>query len=100
MRGVARIGEREVSLISLLQAMLLSAPPKANQFSPDGCTAGAARAKPEPDALVAGRLRDMARNFVARSLAVASGVGVVADAAEGWSVASGEGGAVVAAVQG
>lgn len=80
--------------------MLLSAPPKANQFAADGCTSGAARAKPEPDALVAGRLRDLARNFVAPSFAVASGVGVVADAAEGWSVASGEGGAIIAAVQG
>ena len=80
--------------------MLLSAPPKANQFAQDGCTSGAARAKPEPDALVAGRLRGFSSQFVAPSFAVARGVGVVADAAEGWSVASGEGGAVVAAVQG
>jgi hypothetical protein len=89
-----------LSLRYEFKTMLLSAPPKANQFAQDGCPSGAARAKPEPDALVAGRLRDLARNFVAPSFSISAGVGVVADAAEGWSVASGEGGAVVAAVQG
>ena len=81
--------------------MLLSAPAKANLFQGDSVS-GPTRAKPEPDAVVAGRLSSLSRsaNFVAPAFAVASGVGVVADAADGWSVAAGEAGSVLCAVHG
>lgn len=80
--------------------MLLSAPAKANLFEA-GATTGPTRAKPEPDAVVAGRLRSLSRSarFLAPAFAVASGVGIVADAADGWSVAT-EAGSILCAVHG
>jgi len=80
--------------------MLLSAPAKANLFI-QGDT-GPTRAKPEPDAIVAGRLSSLSRSarFEAPAFAVASGAGIVCDAADGWSVAAGEAGSVLCAVHG